>query len=44
MSKIDEVRDYELFIGPNHPGIAGNYSLKMKLQGDKVLSAKTDAG
>lgn len=44
MSKIDEVRDYELFIGPNHPGIAGNYSLKMKLQGDKVISAKTDAG
>ena len=44
MSKIDEVRDYELFIGPNHPGIAGNYSFKMKLRGDKILSAKTDAG
>jgi len=44
MSKIDEVRDYELFLGPNHPGIAGNYSIKMKLQGDKILSAKTDAG
>ena len=44
MSKIEEVRDYELFIGPNHPGIAGNYSLNLKLLGDKVVGAKTDAG
>ncbi len=44
MSKVEEVRDYELFIGPNHPGIEGNFSLKLKLLGDKIVGAKTDAG
>ena len=36
--------EYELFIGPNHPGIEGNYAFKMKLEGDVVVEAKADAG
>ena len=36
--------EYELFIGPNHPGIEGNYAFKMKLEGDIVVEAKADAG
>ncbi len=36
--------EYELFFGPNHPGIEGNYALKVKLNGDQVLAAQADAG
>lgn len=36
--------EYELNIGPNHPGIEGNYALKLKLHGDTVISARADAG
>jgi NADH-quinone oxidoreductase subunit D len=36
--------EYELFIGPNHPGIEGNYALKLKLNGDEVLEARADGG
>lgn len=36
--------EYELFIGPNHPGIEGNYAFKLKLDGDRVISGKADAG
>jgi NADH-quinone oxidoreductase subunit D len=36
--------EYELYFGPNHPGIEGNYALKVKLTGDEVLSVKTDGG
>ncbi len=36
--------EYELFIGPNHPGIEGNYAFKLKLHGDRVLEGKADAG
>ena len=36
--------EYELNFGPNHPGIEGNYALKVKLHGDTVVSAKADAG
>ncbi len=37
-------RTYELFIGPNHPGIPGNFSVKLELEGDTVVSAKGDPG
>lgn len=40
----DEVRDYNLFIGPNHPGISGNYSVILKLRGDKIIEAKAEGG
>ncbi|MEA3290728.1 MAG: NADH-quinone oxidoreductase subunit D, partial [Pseudomonadota bacterium] len=36
--------EYELFIGPNHPGIEGNYAFKLKLRGDTVIEGKADAG
>ena len=37
-------KTYELFIGPNHPGIPGNFSLKLALEGDTIVSAKGDPG
>ncbi len=36
--------EYELNIGPNHPGIEGNYAIKLRLHGDTVIEGKTDAG
>ena len=36
--------EFELNFGPNHPGIEGNYAFKVKLNGDRVLEAKADAG
>jgi len=36
--------EYELNFGPNHPGIEGNYALKVKLQGDQVVEAHADGG
>lgn len=36
--------EYELNFGPNHPGIEGNYALKVKLHGDQVLAARADGG
>lgn len=29
--------EYELNIGPNHPGIEGNYAVKLRLHGDTVI-------
>jgi len=39
-----ERRDYTLFIGPNHPGIEGNFALRLTLEGDRIVHAKTEAG
>ena len=39
-----ERREYNLFIGPNHPGIEGNFALKLWVEGDTVQRAKTEAG
>lgn len=36
--------EFELNIGPNHPGIEGNYALKLKLHGDQVIEGRADAG
>ncbi len=36
--------EYELNFGPNHPGIEGNYALRVKLHGDRVIAARADAG
>lgn len=36
--------EYELYFGPNHPGIEGNYALKVRLMGDEVQHLETDAG
>jgi NADH-quinone oxidoreductase subunit D len=39
-----ERREYNLFIGPNHPGIEGNFAVKLWVEGDTVLRAKTEGG
>lgn len=36
--------EFELNFGPNHPGIEGNYALKVKVHGDEVLEARADGG
>lgn len=36
--------EYELYFGPNHPGIEGNYAIRVRLKGDVVQEAITDAG
>jgi NADH-quinone oxidoreductase subunit D len=36
--------EYELFFGPNHPGIEGNYALRVHLHGDEVIGARADGG
>ena len=36
--------EFELNFGPNHPGIEGNYAFRVKVNGDRVLQAKADAG
>ena len=35
--------EYELFFGPAHPG-SGNFSVKLKLDGERVISARADPG
>ena len=36
--------EFELNFGPNHPGIEGNYALRVKVQGDIIVAARADAG
>jgi len=36
--------EFELNFGPNHPGIEGNYALKVRLHGDTVVAARADGG
>ena len=36
--------EYELYFGPNHPGIEGNYSIRVKLKGDVIIDAIADGG
>ncbi len=36
--------EYDLYFGPNHPGIEGNYALKVRVSGDTVLSCRADGG
>ncbi len=36
--------EYELYFGPNHPGIEGNYALKVLLSGDEIVKATADGG
>lgn len=44
MSDVKEVREYKLFVGPNHPGISGNYAMNLTLEGDRIVKAKTEGG
>jgi NADH-quinone oxidoreductase subunit D len=38
------MKEYELFIGPNHPGATGNMSYRLWAEGDKVKRAETRVG
>ncbi len=40
----DEYKYYELFIGPNHPGIEGNFSYVLKMKGHSVVEVTPDPG
>lgn len=42
MDKIDD-DTYELFFGPAHPG-SGNFSVKLKVDGERIVSARADPG
>lgn len=42
--QLGDSNEYEIFIGPNHPGIEGNYALRLLLDGDTVVKGTTDAG
>ena len=35
--------EYELFFGPAHPG-SGNFSVKLKIDGERIVSARVDPG
>lgn len=39
-----EKKEFTLFIGPNHPGIEGNYALHLTVNGDIIVKARTDGG
>lgn len=41
---LGDSNEYEIFIGPNHPGIEGNYAFKLLLDGDTVVKGTADAG
>lgn len=43
-SSDDKYRNYELFIGPNHPGIEGNFSYVLKMEGHHVVETIPDPG
>ena len=36
--------EFELNFGPNHPGIEGNFAFRVKVEGDRVLEGRADAG
>jgi len=36
--------EFELYFGPNHPGIEGNYALKVRLSGDEIVGVTADGG
>jgi len=38
------MKEYELFIGPNHPGVTGNMSYHLWAEGDKITRAETRVG
>ena len=38
------VRELELYFGPQHLGMVGNFSITLKVEGDRVLEAKANPG
>jgi len=38
------VRELELYFGPQHLGMVGNFSITLKVEGDRILEAKANPG
>jgi len=38
------MRELELYFGPQHLGMVGNFSITLKVEGDRVLEAKANPG
>ncbi|MEA1940006.1 MAG: NADH-quinone oxidoreductase subunit D [Candidatus Caldatribacteriota bacterium] len=43
LSSIPDVDGYDFYFGPTHPG-SGNFGVKLKINGEKIESAKADPG
>jgi NADH-quinone oxidoreductase subunit D len=37
-------RELELYFGPQHPGMVGNFSITLKVEGDRILEATANPG
>ncbi len=44
LSQTDEYASYEIFFGPNFPGMHGNFSYVINVVGSKIISVQTSAG
>jgi NADH-quinone oxidoreductase subunit D len=44
LAETDEYIQYELFFGPNFPGMHGNFSYVLDVAGSKILDVDTSAG
>ena len=38
------MRELGLYFGPQHLGMVGNFSITLKVEGDRVLEAKANPG
>lgn len=43
MEPAPETAEYDFYFGPAHPG-SGNFGVKLKIEGEKVVSARADPG
>src|SRR6056297_4262752 len=41
---MDKSKMTEMFFGPNHPGVPGNYGINYYYEGDTVIEAEPNAG
>ena len=44
LAETDEYTTYELFFGPNHPGMHGNFSYVLDVVGSTIVKVRTSAG
>jgi len=42
--KGDSPRELELYFGPQHLGVVGNFSITLKVEGDRILEAQANPG
>jgi len=41
---VDSARELELYFGPQHLGMVGNFSITLKVEGDRILKATANPG